>query len=56
MRICAIVFASAFALSVFAMLRLADLGEIDSPPRWYTIYSATVGALTIAVILAARSR
>jgi hypothetical protein len=46
----AVVFVPAFALSVFVMLRLEDLGKVDSLGLWYTIYSATVGALAIAVI------
>jgi len=46
----AVLFVPAFALSVFAMLRLEDLGKVDSLGLWYTIYSSTVGAFAIAVI------
>jgi hypothetical protein len=51
-KLFALVYIVAFALSVFGMLRLEDLGKVDSLGLWYTIYSAAVASLLVAAIFA----
>ena len=48
----AIVFVAAFPLAVLGMLRLGELGKVDSLGLWYTIYSAAVGAIIAALFFA----